>query len=448
VNLGQDTLALGDLAGPLGLLVVLIAGSLALSAILRPRWLWPLLVVGAIVGSGPKLKGYVIFDELFLIALVGGALMAAAVGALGQRDRPLNSTHAAAFIAWALFMGAQSLRGMVFERDPRIVRWTVMYLALAVLAHLLSRYRLRRPVDWHLLVVASTVALYAAYLVVGWYYERTLGPGGRYGAQGLIWAGTAAAVFPTAIAYPAALLLLERKALATRVLALAAMLIMGVVAWYYDSRFSWLMIGIFTILWLTRRPWVFVIAVTASLFLGIDSSVTREDADDYFSDSTRGLQLQIAADAASHDWVVATIGAGIYSHRTILLPYARAVFNRAVSDEMMSSWRDYDGQPMQRGFEGVYRTNGLPAFFIDTGLVGLGLFAVLFAMRAVAIMRSRTSTRRLWLATLAFAAFALVLVNPIDLILFYLLLLPNGPLDELAAIEPASNRRLIQPLAA
>lgn len=443
MNVAESTLSLGDLSGPVGLLVLVLTVCLIAAATLRPRWVWPLLVVGAIVGSGPKLKGYVVFDELFLLALVAGVLLAVTIGAVPAREQRAGGAQVALFITWALFMVVQSVRGMLFEQDPRIVRWIVMYLALAALAYVLSRCRLRRPANQYALVAGSTVAVYAAYLAVGWYWETTVAPGARYYAQGYVWAGTAGAVFPTVVAFPAALLLIEKSRGWARVLGPLAIITMVVVAWYYDSRYSWLVMVGYLLLWLTRRAWMLAgaLAVAASLLLA-GARLTPQDVLEYVKDQTRTLQFEIAADAAGDDWTVGAIGAGVYAHRTILPPYAQRAFDRHVPDETLrTSWLDYEGQPTQRGFGSTYRTTGLPAFFIDTGILGVGLLVALFVVRARALARSALSERRLWLAALTFGGTAMLLLNPIDLVLFYLLIVPNGLLDELAASSARAGVR-------
>ncbi len=51
-------LSLGDLWGPVGALLLLGALPIVLLIALKPRLLWPLLIVAALIGIGPRIKGY------------------------------------------------------------------------------------------------------------------------------------------------------------------------------------------------------------------------------------------------------------------------------------------------------------------------------------------------------------------------------------------------------
>src|SRR5205823_3304091 len=137
--------------------------------------------------------------------------------------------------------------------------WVVFYGMLGVLSSIVyyrnNEFPFPSARSTALIVMISGLVYYTAYLVQGVIEEAILGQWGRYLTQDYVWSGSAYAVFPTLVATPAALYLMNDGARWVRTLAWGAIAQMMVVAWYYDSRVSWLVLfGMFTIAWRQIRP--------------------------------------------------------------------------------------------------------------------------------------------------------------------------------------------------
>ncbi|MBI5643598.1 MAG: hypothetical protein HY954_09030 [Deltaproteobacteria bacterium] len=223
------------------LIAALFLGIAAAVMVARsPRLFWPVLIVANIFGNGPRLFGYFFWDEWLTGFAVIGALLCILVDKKGHANDPGNKDHKVIFIVWAFYMVAESFVGMFLNDDIRITRWILFY-SLLILIFLIMHFRgdmfpFPRFRRFASITLITSVLYFLSYLAHGMMIERILGVGefGRFAAQfeteGILWSGSATAVFPALIAMPVAIILMNDRSLKRRMLALLSVFIMMVIA--------------------------------------------------------------------------------------------------------------------------------------------------------------------------------------------------------------------------
>src|SRR5207248_1333849 len=168
-----------------------------------------------------------------------GALLHIVVGRPAPLSAAVPRLQRNAYLLFIGYMLLQSFVGIVVNDDMRLVRWVVFYGMLGVLSSIVyyrnNEFPFPSARSTALIVMISGLVYYTAYLVQGVIEEAILGQWGRYLTQDYVWSGSAYAVFPTLVATPAALYLMNDGARWVRTLAWGAIAQMMVVAWYYDS---------------------------------------------------------------------------------------------------------------------------------------------------------------------------------------------------------------------
>jgi hypothetical protein len=79
---------------------------------------------------------------------------------------------------------------------------------------------------------------------------------------------------------------------------------------------------------------------------------------------------------------------------------------------------------------------GFTALLVETGIVGLGLLMINFFLAGLEIIFFRPKGMKLMLLYCLALAFAWILItDPFDIVLFYLIIMPAGLFYQLAAVE-------------
>lgn len=404
----------------------------------KPRLFWPLLVFGSVIGSGLMVQGYALLDEYFAAAALAGALLALGIGrvrvAQGKQD-VWSQAHLFLFSLMSLYMIAESARGVLVWHDPRIARWALYYGILGALALLISLKDFFIP-SLRKMVLAigwSSLVFFGAYLAHGMWYQWSTG-NSKWDLQGNVWAGPAGAAFTLVLAMLAALFLLKDRSRSRQFLAWALISLAVPVAYFYESRAAWIVILAFLLL----APLSVRFRKTIPLFLaGIaffawalffttpefiadltrDLNVLWQSSQLRFSSDTGRLDHSKAAfNAISRDVPTLLFGYGMHSNHYILGPYLQEI--------------GYFGSA---GIPSVVRVTGTAALLTDTGITGALLFFLngLFVLRGILAKRNHP-LRLALLLSLPLALFWLVGSNIQDMVLLYLMVMPNGLLIQLA----------------
>lgn len=463
------------LSGYPGLSLFLIGVALTLTVSLRPKLFWPLLLIANILGNGPKIVGYVVLDEVFTAFLLLGALMRISIRPQYPQQQFRNEGSGAPFLLLIGYLGAQAVVGAFVNNDFRILRFTLLFLMLGVLWFVVYRRRLEFSfprLDRLLYICSITVSVYwILYLVQGVISEQITGRAdddlGRFLTQDYFWAGPAAAVLPILLGAPAAILLANLSRFRAMLTAATGMFLAMSVSFFFYSRMCWfVLIGCWAVSFRGRRPshslFLVVAFAGAAMFWRplaqdlpglVDELAATSVALWSPSESdgrSRMLQLEAAADTMMLNWKTLLIGAGFYSHRYLMVPQVRDSLSR-----LYPNWPDFTSSVVVGGQEvEIIRTTGLPALMVDTGLLGIGLLGWNIYLLTARMLRRHTSTAALFALLALATALWLLVANILDSVLFFLLLMPHGILDQWSAAPreesisrlPARNR-VSSPLA-
>jgi hypothetical protein len=443
-----------------------VAGLGALVAVAgRPAWFWPIVIFANMVGNGPRINTYLLLDEIVTAGAVVGALFHIAASGAGAEGAP-RTWHTTAFAIWIGYMVMQSIVGIAVTGDARIVRWVVFYALLGALA-VVGGWRRAFPFPaprraWQIIVAGIFVAS-AGFLAQGLYFEHTLDlrTWGRFDSQDYFWSGGAYAAFPLVIGVPATLILLRDRSRGVRWFCWATLLLLMATGLYFLSRITWMVLLGFLAFNLRRmglRRAAFGAAAFLALFVALGSGV--EDIGPFFaellettqalstpgeSDVTRNLQVRGALETVGEDWVTGVTGSGIYTHRLRIAPHMRRLHDQYVSEAWVGSLLGQGATPIEVTIETVYRTTGFGALLIDSGVIGMALFALNIGFAGIQLVRGRSPHRGLLILSLPMVVLWLFVANTTDIVLQYLMLMPHGLLARLGEAGTAgvpANERL------
>lgn len=448
------------LIGVLGLVpVVLITTSIDRNQ----KLLWPLLIVSSISAAGLMLQGYTVLDEFYLACIILGSLVSTkAKKTDGEQKFGTDRMHRFVFLLLIAYMLVQCFYGMFVLESPRKLRWVVYFLMLGAITLILTDKKTVVPSVRNLaLLITVTALIYlCVYIGYGIFFEllginrfdlqyAQIMKGVDVGAIA-IWGTTAYALFPVAVAMPAIFILLKDKASKFRRIAWITLTVAAFGAFYYDSRVGVLTILAFIILSIVSlglRKAIVILSISViilSLFIGLLWEGERKTAgfiiDDHFRfidtlllqgpkrnpteqrDLGRILLIEVAFTSIADSWEHFLFGYGYRRGGFVIAPHLDNLFL-------------YHGIRHTVLDDGV----GAEAFtnvVVETGMVGLSLLALNFFFVARQILRQKSNPNRLaLLLSLLVIAGWLFVIDILDIVLFYLAIMPSGVLVQLSRNE-------------
>lgn len=441
-------------------LLIVLGLTVAVFAAVRPKMFWPMLILANMIGNGPRIYGYMFLDEVLTGSLILGALMRISLvnKPCQKTNEAKNSHHQILFIIWAGYMVMLSFVGMIALNDIRIVRWLLFYIALGLLSAIIY-YRSEEfpfpPVrQAYLTILFGAIIAFGSYLIQGMTFEYIAGLGelGRFDSQETYWSGSAYAIFPIVLGMPAVLYLIDDESPKVRKLVVGTLLLFVIIAFYYLSRSVWIALGLFIAISLKKFNakrillgalvfiLLFVVFVPDPIenidpFIhDITDTITMFTPHPDDSDLTRNLQLRALWMTLQDNLITAITGSGIYTNRVRIIPHIVKLHEEHLSTEYAKSLVGAGGVPLDVDLRDitVYRTTGLPALVIDTGFIGMILFGLLFIMTAHKLILRKNKELYIHLMVLFIAFNWLMISNILDIILFYMLIMPNGIIEQLS----------------
>ena len=418
---------------------LVIAGVVAL----RPKLFWPILIVVVVGTLGLKVQGYCLIDEYLTGCILIGGLLPISIVAVSLRRSPtdeLGHLHRWVFLLMIVYMIIESIRGLLLWEDLRLTRWILYYGMLGMLSFVISRGDFPVPSARRISLIVSWSALlyFIAYLAQGLYAEAFRGIS-RWATQAVEWSGSAYAVFPLIVAIPAAIFLLKDSARNRRWLGWAVIIISMMVAYYYESRVSYLVILGFLvvspIVLGVRRvaPFSFLCLCLLGLFYCFGNWEGLIETVQHYArmlsgtatalwspqgrDVDRYLHMQVSFIAVSANLATLLFGYGVHSHRFVIGQYLRPKYAQ-----------HFPGVVLPK----IVRTEAFTALLVDTGFIGMLLLAANFLFVAHETLVQKSPIRIILLLALVMSFLWLLVGDIQDIVLLYLMIMPSGLLVQLS----------------
>jgi len=435
-----------------------IAGiGAVLTACLRPKLIGSLFIVLVVLGTGIMLNGYALVDEYLVACIILGVFIFLSVRPWNQSLATQNPTmlskiHFWVFFLFMLYMVFQSFRGLIFLEDPRMIRFIVFFLMLAVFTYLASSGFISFPVPAQTinLVLVSTTAYFILYLLHGISSELLNGIN-RFDVQGYEWSGSTVAMFPVFTLIPAIYSGMNRKnqdlipfpivKINPRILSWLSLLVAVGASFYYDSRIS--LLAIIGFLVISSRELgilrtlviaiVFIVSFFAiyliafpgqNFFFEIENLFTTlfiSGAGMQASDADRKLAVLAALRMIGGGAWSLLFGTGFYTERFTMIPhYVETLLDHG----------------LRVGSIEIVRVSTFPSFLGGTGVIGIVFLIASFFFTACEIFvntkHSNLKFRKVLLFTLLLVFVSTFIGTNLDLILFYFCIMPSGLLVQMS----------------
>lgn len=398
-------------------------------------------------------EGYALVDEYVLACALVGVVGLVIRNKLYVPTKGYKSyigkIHFFCFSLFMLYLSLQSLRGLIVLQDFRMIRFVAVFFFLYLAGYISYKQYipLVPPGNLIRIVLYSTLVYFLLYLGHGVYNELWYGLN-RFDKQGFEWSGSTVAMFPIFPALSAVYFAIKNEPVRASVdirppkwLAWAVIITSIVAGFYYDSRISMLaVIGFFLLSF--RSFGLIKSAIVAVVFLGAFYAIyliTVPGADSYTmlteffenlfvagagkqaSDMDRKLAVVAAFRSILTDFGNLFVGTGFYVDRFSMLPfYTEVLYERGVIV----------------GTSDIVRTATFPSLLAGTGLIGIFLLLSCYFCTAYEIFRqSRILGHRagkVLVLSLGLVFISMFISISVDLILFYMCLMPNGLLIQLS----------------
>lgn len=420
---------------------------------IKPHLLWPILIVGSIVSTGFMLHGYTVLDEYVVGCILLGGFVASSLVTMryqSYRSSVLEHLHCLIFYLLIMYIIFQCFRGILVLDSPRKIRWVVFYMMIGTLVPLLYKRRYPIPSVRKMLffVLIASLLYFSIYLSCGILVEY-LGIS-RYqlqfaqtGNPFAIWGTTAYVMFPIVIAMPAIIIFLKDRERVYRRLGWTTLIVLVCTTLYYDSRVAILAITAFMLISLFSlgiRRWL-TMAFISVLVLGFFFSVVWQKKRDinYFLSDTFGtissLRQAEQSGIGGHDidryvWAKAGFLGIVDSWQHFLFGYGFRTSGRVVAPFVYDLFISYKRPKV---YDEDVSTEAITNLLVDTGMVGLLLLLINFILVALQIWKWKENPNRNVLVLSLFIMFGyLFVVNILDVMLFYLMIMPSGILVQLS----------------
>lgn len=436
------------LATSIEVLFILLGIFFLILVAIRPRLFWLLLIIASVGAGGLMIFKNTFIDEYLMYMVILGSILPVVVNQLNLRNEPESrwqQWHKVFFLSFMGYMVMESIRGIIVLESPQKIRWVVMYGMLGFFAWLISKKGLPHLSSRAITrLVSLSGFLYSfAYIAHGIIAEGIRGVS-RFSLQPGEWSTSAYALFLAVITVPCALSLLNDSDSRWRWVARASLIAVVAASVYYFSRVALLVIIAFVLMTLrkvgVRRMAVqffiplalVVLLVLASnrKFLSIitsastDVRVTVENLIDKES-STRGdidriVHLQAGFASIQESAVRFMVGSGFRTSGIIIGPHLRRLYVQ-YGFPMLAAKVSNDNES----------TEAFTAFLVETGLIGMTLLVANVVFAGYGLVHSRHPWRRAFLLSLIFSVLWLPVINMLDVMLFYFMLMPKGLLWQL-----------------
>jgi len=295
-----------------------------------------------------------------------------------------------------------------------------------------------------LIIVWAGLGYFLLYSSSGLFYQTIL-KGLKWNLLGGGWAGTTYTVFPLVIVMPALIFLTKDKKRTSRLISLITLLIITFFSFYFESRISWLLILGFLIVGLPllgiRKSFLYLILFLLALCffvkfiwpewftISVFEELLFKTIEIFWRpleahDIGRLMHLRIAFPIISSNW------------RTFLFGYGFRTSGPLIGPNLAELWTEYGRPDIAQSVINYQSTTACTALLVETGFVGFFLLIFNFFFTARKILFKKENTGR-WVLLLSLLMTFLWLFSGtvLDIVLFYLIIMPSGILLQLSKSE-------------
>lgn len=421
-----------------------ILGLVALMAIiLRPKLFWPVLIVFSVGTGGILANQYTYVDEYLVGCLIVGLMINWLLKHSSLHSAPadrLGKMHRFVFFLFVVYMIINSSYGIIMLESFRKVRWIMYHVMIGAIAFIITRNNVFTPNARKVsfLVAFTGLGYFLYYLFCGLYFHFLLGMD-KFVFQRITWGTPAYTLFPVVIIIPATLILLRDDSHVYRIIGIITIVLGLITSIYYECRaavlvtvvyviLSFYVVGLKKVITRYSLPYLFLAGFLVVNFISnIEGSFSQEylgvlktisSPGESMKDLDRYLCLRISYLPLLRGISYFLFGYGYNAHSSVLYPYAQAYFG-----DFYSGMREVDPEV---GVEAA------TAFIVDTGLIGclLLMLNLCFIWRRISKVKSRIRPALL-ISVLMIFLWSFV-INYRDFVLFYLMIMPSGILEQLS----------------
>ena len=122
-----------------------------------------LFLASIIIGIGPKIFGYPIVDEYWVLMLLIGLLLRKIIiiTTVTERiEKKIYNLHEKAFILLTIYFLFQSFRGGLWLNDPRMLRWVIFFLIVIFIFFVFRNYQIPNDPNYVAKTVIYSITIY------------------------------------------------------------------------------------------------------------------------------------------------------------------------------------------------------------------------------------------------------------------------------------------------
>tara|TARA_Y100000389_G_scaffold203706_1_gene253122 strand:+ start:1132 stop:2445 length:1314 start_codon:yes stop_codon:yes gene_type:complete len=222
-------------------------------ALKKPDNFFKLFLASIIIGSGAKIEGYPVLDEFLIIMILFGLFFRKFLIKRLSTEEKKNKNynlHEKAFMLLIIYFLFQSLRGGIWLEDPRMLRWVIFFIIIAITFFIFSNLKQTiNPENVNKIVLYSATIYFLLLFILSYIYELLTGKSKAGVLQDLYISGSTVSTF-TIVIYVIALITfnqintsIKKNIKGLNLFVFLSFIIVTSTTVYYDSR-----AGIFTIL--------------------------------------------------------------------------------------------------------------------------------------------------------------------------------------------------------
>ena len=428
--------------------ILILIGLFIISiTIKKPILFWPLIIFISIVGSGLMINGYTFYDEYLIGCVVIGVFVLNVYTSFG-RNRKVDNIHNLIFVLFLVYLFYQAIYGAIILYSPRKIRWVIFFILLLLINSLSKKEKYPKlcPRDLSYFITVCSLIYYGFYIIYGYSFE--LFGLDRHDIQYAttqkltsIWATTAYTIFPMVISLPCAIILIQDKKPIYRRLGLMSIILVIINVVYYQSRVGVLVILIFSISSipvLGVKKWLIfavlsILSFSLIFILMSDKSIefyindvfgtwsriiSANETNTYSQDMDRYIWTIVAFESIRDNWWHFLFGHGFRSSGYVVAPLVYDLF------------RAYGHTTYQ--YSSNVGTEMFTNLLVETGMIGLSLYTLNYFFLVKNIFSNKSNPHRYMLiSALIISYFWMFIINLIDVLLLYLLIMPNGLIAQL-----------------